>query len=94
MDLDTIKTTAMWVIVAVGVIGIVLAIVIKKVVGKIISLVLAAVLVFFGWQQRDKVLDYANTLKGEACSTADSAMKSTSFFGINVTLPADWCNKK
>lgn len=84
----------MWVIIAIGVIGIVLAIVIKKIVGKIISLVLAAVLVFLGWQQRDKVLDFANTLKGDACATANPAMTSTSFFGMNVTLPAGWCTKK
>ena len=52
LDLQTIKNTAMWVLIAVAVIGIVLAIIIKKIVGKIITLVLAALIVFFGWQQR------------------------------------------
>jgi hypothetical protein len=87
VDLETIKTGAIWAIVVIGVIGLVLAIIIKKVIGKIISLVLAAVLIFFAWQQRDKVIDFANDVKGEACSAQPK------FFGITVSLPDDWCTK-
>ncbi len=91
MNLDTIKTVAMWALIAIAVIGILLAIVVKKIVGKIISLVLAAVLVFFCWQQRDKVLTAGEALKAKACSTADATLPS--FFGIKVTVPADWCTR-
>ena len=48
-------------------VGLVAAILIKKIVGKIIALVLAAALIFFGWQQRQHVIDFANGVKGEAC---------------------------
>jgi hypothetical protein len=90
VDLNTIKTVAMWVLIAIAVIGILLAIIIKKIIGKVISLVLAAVLVFFCWQQRAKVVSAADDLKGHACS-ATSDMPS--FFGIGVKLPAGWCAK-
>lgn len=91
MDIDTIKTVAMWALIAIAVVGILLAIVVKKIVSKIISLLLAAVLVFFCWQQRDKVLDYGNELKAKACSTMDSD-EPPSFFGIvDVTVPDDFC---
>lgn len=90
MDLNTIKTVALWVLIAIAVIGILLAIVIKKIIGKVISLVLAAVLVFFCWQQRARVVSAADDLKGHACATSDGM---PSFFGIDVKLPADWCAK-
>jgi hypothetical protein len=89
VDLDTVKTVAMWALIAFAVIGILLAILIKKIIGKVISLVLAAVLVFFCWQQRDKVTSAASSLKGDACATVNNKMPS--FFGISVSLPADWC---
>lgn len=89
MDIDTVKTVAMWALIVIAVVGILLAIVIKKIIGKIISLVLAAVLVFFCWQQRDKVMDAANDLQAGACSTANAHLPS--FFGIRVSLPDDWC---
>lgn len=82
----------MWALIAVAVIGILLAIIVKKIVGKIISLVIAAVLVFFCWQQRDKVINAAESLKAGACTTADNALPS--FFGITVSLPGDWCTTK
>ncbi len=85
VDLNTIQTTAPWVLIAIGMIGIVAAIFIKKIVGKIIALVLAAVLIFVGWQQRQKVIDYANSMKDVTCSA------STSFVGIEVSLPDSWC---
>lgn len=91
MDIDTLKTVAMWALIAVAVVGILLAIVIKKIIGKIISLVLAAVLVFLCWQQREKVLDAGNDLKAGACSTAGADMPT--FFGISISLPGDWCSE-
>ena len=81
LDLQTIKSTAMWVLIAIAVIGIVLAIIIKKIVGKIITLVLAALIVFFGWQQRSRVVDFGNHLQASACSSHPK------FFGIDVTSP-------
>lgn len=92
MDIDTIKTVAMWALIAVAVVGILLAIVVKKIIGKIISLVLAAVLVFFFWQQRDKILDYGNDLKASACSVVDG--DAPSFFGLTVKVPGDFCTRK
>lgn len=92
LDIDTLKTVAMWALIAVAVVGILLAIVIRKIVGKIISLVLAAVLVFFCWQQRDKVTDAGTDLKAHACSAAAEADMPT-FFGLKVTVPADWCTR-
>lgn len=93
MNIDTIKTVALWALIAIAVIGILMAIVVKKIVSKVISLVLAAVLVFFCWQQRDKVTDFGDDLKAKACSTAASA-DAPSFFGISVKVPADWCQAK
>ena len=81
LDVSTIRTTALWVLVVVAVVGLVLAIVIKKIVGKIITLVLAAVIVLVGWQQRDRVVDYANGLHSSACESHPK------FFGIDVTYP-------
>jgi hypothetical protein len=92
VDFDTVKTVALWLIIAIGVIGILLAIIIKKVIGKIISLVLAAVLVIVLWQQRAKVINEANDLRGGACSAVAPDNKIT-FFGVSVDLPADWCAK-
>jgi H+/gluconate symporter-like permease len=92
VNFDTVKTVGLWLIIAIGVVGILLAIIVKKVIGKIISLVLAAVLVVVLWQQRTKVIDQANDLRSGACSTVAPGNKIT-FFGISVTLPADWCKK-
>jgi len=85
VDLNTVEDGVIWAIVVIAVIGLVLAIVLKKIIGKIIALVLAAALIFFAWQQRDKVIDAANDVKGGACAAAPS------FFGMTVTLPDDWC---
>jgi hypothetical protein len=85
VGLNTIQSTAPWVLLGIGVVGVVAAIVIKKVVGKIIALVLAAVLIFIGWQQRQHVIDYANSVKDETCAM------STTFVGIDVSLPESWC---
>lgn len=85
VDLNTIQTTAPWVLIAIGVIGIVAAIIIKKIVGKILALVVAAVLIFAGWQQRQHVINYANSVKDATCAA------STHFFGIEVSLPDSWC---
>ena len=85
VDLNTIQSTAPWALLGIGVVGVVAAIVIKKVVGKIIALVLAAVLIFIGWQQRQHVIDYANSVKDETCAM------STTFVGIDVSLPESWC---
>jgi len=85
INLATIQNTAPWVLLGIGVVGVVAAIIIKKIVGKIIALVLAAVLIFIGWQQRQKVIDFANSVKDETCAA------STTFVGIEVSLPESWC---
>ncbi len=85
IDFETIQRSTIWVLVAIGIIGVLAAIVIKKIVGKIIALVLAAVLIFLGWQQRQKVIDFANSVKGTTCAS------STTFVGIEVKLPDSWC---
>ena len=87
MDLNTIQTTAPWVLIAIGVIGIAAAIIIKKLVGKIIALVLAAVLIFAGWQQRQNVINYANSVKDKTCASHPR------FVGIEVSLPDSWCER-
>lgn len=86
LDVSTIKTTAMWVLIAIAVVGLVLAIIIKKIIGKIITLVLAAIIVFVGWQQRSKVVDFANHVQTSACASHPK------FFGIDVTYPG--CSTK
>ncbi len=85
IDFETIQRSTVWVLIAIGVVGVLAAIVIKKVVGKIIALVLAALLIFFGWQQRQKVIDFANSVKDTTCAS------STTFVNIEVTLPDYWC---
>ncbi|HEY5115072.1 MAG TPA: hypothetical protein VIJ00_06080 [Nakamurella sp.] len=85
IDFETIQRSTVWVLIAIGVVGVLAAIVIKKVVGKIIALVLAALLIFLGWQQRQKVIDFANSVKDTTCAS------STTFVGIEVTLPDSWC---
>lgn len=85
VDLNTVKTVASWAIVGLVVVGLLMAVIVKKVVGKIISLVLAAAVVFFVWQQRGHVQDYANDVRNRVCTAEPS------FFGIDVTLPDDWC---
>lgn len=88
----------MWTIIAIAVIGLLLAIVIRKILGKIISLLVAAVLVFIGWQQREKVISYADDVRGKACTSAVGAVdnattdKATTFLGIGISLPAGWCS--
>jgi arginine exporter protein ArgO len=85
IDFETIQRSTVWVLIAIGIVGVLAAIVIKKVVGKIIALVLAALLIFFGWQQRQKVIDFANSVKDTTCAS------STTFVGIEVALPDSWC---
>jgi hypothetical protein len=85
LQLSTVQSTTPWVLIGIAVVAIVLAIVIKKIVGKIIVLVLAAVLIFVGWQQRQHVIDFANGVKDGACE------QSVTFLGVDVALPADWC---
>jgi disulfide bond formation protein DsbB len=85
LDLSTIRNTAIWVLIAIAIVGVVLAIVIKKIIGKIIFLVLAAIIVFFGWQQRARVVSAADHLQSSACATHPK------FFGIQVTYPT--CKK-
>ncbi len=81
LDLSTIRTSGPWVLIAVAVMGVVLAIIIKKIIGKIIVLVLAAVIVFLGWQQRATVVDFANNLQASACTSHPR------FFGLDVSYP-------
>ncbi len=78
----------MWALIIIAALGILLAIVIKKIIGKIITLVIAAVLVFFCWQQRDRVVNAADDLKAQVCSGSEDL---PSFFGIEVSAPEDWC---
>lgn len=85
IDLDTIQTATLWGLVAIGIIGLVAAILIKKIFGKIIALVLAAALIFFGWQQRQQVIEFADDVRGQACAA------STTFFGVDVSMPDTWC---
>ena len=86
LSLETIQTTAPWVLIGIAVVAIVLAIIIKKIVGKIVVLAIAAVLIFIGWQQRQHVIDFANSVKDETCAT------STTYLGIEVSLPDSWCS--
>ena len=81
LDVSTIRTTALWVLVIVAVVGVALAILIKKIVGKIITLVVAALIVLFGWQQRDRVVEYAKQQHTAACNSHPK------FFGIDVSYP-------
>ena len=98
VDLETIKTVALWTIIAIAVIGLLLAILIRKILGKIVSLLVAAVLVFIGWQQREKVVSYADDVRGKACTAASGAVdnattaRATTFLGIGVSLPVGWCS--
>jgi c-di-AMP phosphodiesterase-like protein len=85
LQLSTIQSTAPWILIAIAVVAVVAAILIKKIVGKIIVLVLAAVLIFVGWQQRQHVIDFANGVKDGACG------QSVTFLGVDVAMPADWC---
>lgn len=87
LSLETIQTTAPWVLLGIAVVAIVLAIVIKKIVGKILVLAIAAVLIFIGWQQRQRVIDFADSVKDQTCTV------STTFVGIEVSLPASWCDQ-
>jgi hypothetical protein len=96
--LDTVKTVSLYGIIGVAAVGLLMAIVVKKIIGKIISLVLAAVLVLIAWQQRDKVVTYAEDVRGKACTAASGALQNattaqaTKFLGISVSLPDGWCN--
>lgn len=85
IDLSTIRTTLVWVLVAIGVVGLLGAILLKKIIGKLVVLAVAAVLVLVLWQQRQQVLDLANELKNTGCGMTPT------FLGIQVSLPASWC---
>ena len=85
VDFGTVKNTALLVLVAVVVVGLILAVVIKKIVGKVITLAIAAVVVFVGWQQREKVVDFYATAKTSATDTVCGTHPS--FFGVDVTFP-------
>jgi hypothetical protein len=97
VELETIKTVAMWAIIVIAAVGLLLAIVIRKILGKIISLLVAAVLVFVFWQQRDKVVSYAEEVRGNACDAASGAVdnptteRATTFLGLSISLPDGWC---
>lgn len=94
VELETVKTVAMWALIVIAVLGILAAIIIRKIIGKIISLVLAAVLIFVGWQQRDKVTDYADNFRADACAKGvDPKTGQVSFLGIDVDLPSNFCTQ-
>ena len=82
LDVSTIRTTVLWVLIVVAVVGVALAILVKKILGKVITLVVAALIVLFGWQQRGRVVNYANTLHSSACESHPT------FFGLAVTYPS------
>ena len=81
LDFETIKNSVTWVLVVIAAVAVVLAIVIKKIIGKIITLLVAALLIFLGWQQRAKVIDFAQDVKAGACASRPH------FLGIAVTYP-------
>lgn len=85
IDLSTVQTTVVWVLVAIALIGLLGAILLKKLLGKLVVLVLAAVLVLVLWQQRQHVLDVADQVKATGCGFTPT------FLGIQVSLPASWC---
>jgi hypothetical protein len=85
IDLSTIQGTAPWVLLAIAVVAIVVAVVIKKILGKILVLGIAAALIFIGWQQREQVLEFADSVKDQTCAA------STTFVGIEVSVPDSWC---
>ncbi|GGM08404.1 hypothetical protein [Nakamurella endophytica] len=85
LDYSAVKDAAPWALVAVAAVGVVVAIVIRKIVGKILTLVLAAALVFFGWQQRDRVMDWAGSTASGVRSGACASQPS--FFGVDVSFP-------
>lgn len=87
MGLDTVKYLATWGVVALVVIGLLLAIIVKKIVAKVIALVVAAVVVFVVWQQRGSVEDRANDVRDKLCAAEPS------FFGVDVALPDGWCKR-
>jgi len=97
VDLQTVEEVVLWGVIIIAAIGLLLAILIKKIIGKIIALLVAATLVFIGWQQRDKVLDYAQQVQDDACDAATGTVNQTveantpEFLGIDISLPADWC---
>ena len=82
LDYATIRTTVLWVLVAIAVVGVLLAVIIRKILGKIVALVLTAVLIFAGWQQRARVVDYAASVKSNACASHPH------FLGIDVSFPS------
>ena len=97
MDLQTVENLVLWGVVIIAALGLLMAILIKKIIGKIIALLVAATLVFVGWQQRDKVLDYAQQVQGDACDAAGTVNQTVAdntpeFLGIPVALPTDWCS--
>lgn len=85
IDLGTVQTTVVWVLVAIALVGLLGAILLKKLLGKVVVLVLAAVLVLVLWQQRQHVLDVADQVKATGCQFTPT------FLGIQVSLPASWC---
>lgn len=95
--METVKTVSMWVIIGIGVIGVLLSLIVKKIVGKVLSLIIAAGLVYFAWQQRESVITYAEEVRGKACDSATGALTNattdaaTKFLGITVSLPPGWC---
>lgn len=91
MDFDTIKTIAMWALIAVAVGGILLAIIVQKIISKVFSLALAGILVFFIWQQREGLIDKAEDLKAGTCASVSD--NEPTFFGFDIALPDDWCRK-
>jgi len=98
VDLQTVEEVVLWGVVIVAALGLLMAILIKKIIGKIIALLVAATLVFVGWQQRDKVLDYAQQVSTDACNSVTGTVDQTvtdntpTFLGVEVSLPDDWCS--
>ena len=87
LSLDKVSDAVLWTLVGIAVIAVLVALVIKKIIGRIIVLVLAAAVIFFGWQQRQHVIDVADDLRGQACA------QQPEFLGITVQLPDGWCDR-
>jgi hypothetical protein len=86
---DSIRSSALIVVLALAAVGILLAVVVQKVVVKIVGLVVMAGLALLVWNQRASIQSCADKVKNQALSAQGVTKTQCTFLGFKVDVPLD-----
>jgi hypothetical protein len=86
---DSIRSSALIVVLALAAVGILLAVVVQKVVVKVVGLVVMVGLALLVWNQRASIQSCADKVKNQALSAQGVTKTQCTFLGFKVDVPLD-----